>query len=264
MIVTTINKSHIIVGRYYVHDVENDVVIVEINADPLKKRSVTLNGKELTEGVDYTVTEEGGNGAWMKYTYTLSKDLFAEEGEYTVVVFSKDKADNDAFSDVKEATVSFVVDRTAPIVTVSGITTDGRYQTTSQLVTLIPTDDGGALSSLIVNLVDEDGKVLQELINLSGDALTEALEANEGKITFELSEGLYQNVQIICTDCAGSETEESNTFNQTIKNVSVSSSAFMIFWANKPLRWGVIGGASLLIAGIVTLIVRKKKKVKTA
>ncbi len=253
-----------VVDQYYIQNLKNDVVIVETNADPLKEYTVTLNGKELVKDTDYTVTEEGGNGAWMKYTYTVKKDLFADEGEYKLVVSSKDKAENDAFSDVKDATVEFVVDRTAPVVTVSGLANDGRYQTESQIVTLIPTDDGGALKTVVVKLVDEDGKVIKELVNLSGEALTAALEENGGKITFEVAEGLYQNVQVVCTDEATGDGEGTNTYDVTFKNVSVSSNVFMIFWANKPLRWGTIGGVSALLIGLVVFIVLKKKKRKEA
>ena len=252
-----------LLDKYYVQNVNDDVVLVEINVDPLKEYVVTLNDKVLVKDTDYSVTEEGGNGAWMKYTYKISKTLFVEEGEYKLVVSSTDKADNDAFSDIKDATVEFVVDRTAPVVAISGLENGGRYQTESQLVTLIPTDDGGELKSLVVNMVDEDGKVIKEAINLADKALATELEANDGKITFEIAEGLYQNVQIICTDTATGENEETNTYNETIENVSVSSSGFMIFWANKPLRWGIIGGISLAIIAIVLLIVKKNKKRKT-
>ena len=252
-----------LINQYYIQNVKNDVVIVEINADPLKEYGVTLNGKSLEKDKDYTVTEEGGDGAWMKYTYTVNKDLFADEGEYKIVVSSKDKADNDAFSDVKEAAVEFVVDRTAPVVTVSGIADNGRYQTEKHLVTLIPTDDGGALRTLIVNLVDKDGKVINELVNLTGEALINELEANEGKITFEIGEGLYQNVQVICTDCATEEKDdETNTLDTTVKNVSVSSNVLMIFWANKPLRWATIGGVSAAAIALVIFLILKKKKKK--
>ena len=251
-----------VVEQYYVQTVEKDVLIVEVNADPLKQYAVTLNGKELEESKDYTVTEEGGVGAWMKYTYKISKDLFIDEGEYQVVVSSKDKADNDAFSDIKAAAINFVVDRTAPVVTVSGISNGGRYQTDKQLVTLIPTDDGGELKTLIVNLVDEDGNVIQEVINLADQALLNELEANGGTITFEIAEGLYQNVQIICTDCSIGNSEATNTYDSTVNNVSVSSSVFMIFWANKPLRWGTIGGVSAATVALATatVIIKKKKR----
>ena len=249
-----------IVSQYYVKNLDNDIVLVEINVDPLKEYKISLNGKALTEGTDYTVTSESGNGSWVQYTYKVNKSLFDGEGEYTLVVSSKDEADNDAFSDIKNATVTFVVDRTAPIVTVSGIANDGRYQTDKQLVTLIPTDDGGALKTLIVNMVDENGNLIQEIINLSGDMLTAELEANGGMITFEIAEGLYQNVQIICTDQAIGENGESNTFDTTIRNISVSSSMFKIFWANEVLRWSVIGGVSATAIALAAFVIFKRKK----
>lgn len=251
-----------VVDQYYIQNVENDIIIVETNVDPLQEYTVTLNGKELTKDTDYTVKEESGEGAWKKYTYTVNKELFADEGEYKLVVSSKDKAENDAFSDVKDATVNFVVDRTAPIITITGLATDGRYQVEKQTVTLIPTDDGGALNSLIVRLVDEDGKELKELINLSGEALEEALANGSGQIVFKIAEGLYQNVQIICNDCAVDAEGNTNTYDETFTNVSVSSSAIMIFWANKPLRWGIIGGVSAVLIALIVFIILKTKKRK--
>ena len=248
-----------LVEKYYVQNVTQDLVVFEVNADVLVSHSVTLNGVELVEGTDYTVTSDGNNLSWMKYTYTVNKAKFAEEGEYVLVVSSKDKAGNDAFSDVKDATVSFVVDRTAPVITVSGMANNGRYQTDKQIVTLIPTDDGGALSSIVVRMVDDNGNMLKEVLNLSGDALTEALETGDGKLTFEIGEGLYQNVQVICTDSAEGENG-SNVYNETFTNLSVSANAFMIFWANTGLRWGVIGGTGAAVLAIIFLLLGKKKK----
>lgn len=251
------------IEKEYVQALKDDVVVVEINVDPLMEYNVTLNGKNLSAGTDYTVSEEGGDGSWMKYTYKVNKDLFDTEGEYKLVVSSKDKADNDAFSDVKDATVSLVVDRTAPQVTVSGLSNNGRYQTESQAVTLIPTDDGGSLKSITVCTVDEDGNVIEKLVDLSGEAFANELEAQDGKIMFEVSTGLYQNVQIICDDQSVGETQNSNVYDVTFKNISVSSSMFMIFWANKPLRWGVIGAISLagVGSGIFAFAFKKKRKI---
>lgn len=248
-----------LVNDYYAQNVTEDLEFIEVNVDELKSYAITLNGKELTEGTDYTVTPEGGNGLWMKYTYTVSKDLFAEEGEYLLVVSSTDKAGNNAFSDVKDASVSFVVDRTAPVITVSGMANNGRYQTDKQIVTLIPTDDGGALSSIVVRMVDDNGNMLKEILNLSGEALTEQLESGDGKLTFEIGEGLYQNVQVICTDSAAG-ANSGNVYNETFTNLSVSANAFMIFWANTGLRWGVIGGTGAAALAIIFLLLGKKKK----
>ena len=253
-----------LIDQYYVQNVENDVVVAEINADYLDEYKITLNGDAIAEGPDYKVTQEGGNGSWMKYTYTINKSLFNSEGEYTIVVSSKDKAENNAYSDVKDVTIKFIVDRTAPVVTVTGISSDGRYQTNKQTVTIIPTDDGGALKSLNVRLVETDDssatKVLKEIISLSGEEFLSELENGSGKITFEIGEGLYQNIQIICNDCSVDSNNSTNTYEKIFTNISVSSNAFMIFWANKPLRWGIISGAILLAALIIILVIVKNRR----
>ena len=248
-----------VVGNYYNKDITEDIVVIEINADELSEHAVTLNGKTLAEGADYTVTAEGGNGSWMQYTYSVNKALFADEGEYQLVISSTDKAGNAAFSDVKNAVVRFVVDRTAPVITVTGMANNGRYQTESQTVTLIPTDAGGALSYIKVVLVDDNGKILDTLLELSGEDLAEALEAGEGALTFQIGEGLYQNVQVICHDSAVGE-ENFNTYDETFTNLSVSTNGFMIFWANKPVRNILIIVLVLLIAFLIFLLARKKKK----
>ncbi len=249
-----------LVEQYYIQNVNDTIKIIEINANELVESTVSVNGKELVEGKDYTVATTGGNGAWMQYTYSINKNLFEEEGEYNITVYSKDSANNDAFSDVKDAAIKFVVDRTAPRVTVAGLQTKGRYQVEKQIVTLIPTDDGGALKSLKVILVDEDGKTLEKLVDLSGEKLSEALESNGGKIVFEIAEGLYQNVRIICSDYATDENDDTNTYDDLFEEVSVSVSTAKILWANKTLRYSVFAGAAILGFIIFFIIFKKRKK----
>lgn len=253
--------------RYYVKHVDEDVVVYEVNADPLQKYTLSLNGQDLAKD-QYTVEESQGEGGWSKYTYTLNKALFENEGEYNLVVYSKDKAENDAFSDVKGASVKFVVDRTAPVVAVSGLENGARYQTERETVTLVPTDDGGALNFIRVILVDDNGNEIKELLRYEKEELLKQLADNDGKLNFDIDEGLYQNVRIICADDASGMTidkasgafEEANVYNQLFEDVSVTSNAFLIFWANRPLRWGVIIGIIALIAGAVVFVVMKRRK----
>ncbi len=251
-----------LVQNYYVPRPSSDIVIEEINPDALTSQQLSVNEKALAKDSAFSIEQSGGDGQWMRYTYKVPAATFENEGQYKVVVSSHDKAGNDAFSDVKKASIEFVVDRTAPLVTVSGLREDGRYRTDRQRVTLTPVDDGGALSSLIVRIVevDRDGNVtdtVKEILNLSGEELQKALEEGGGSISFELEEGLFQNVQILCTDSSG----EGNVFEQVFTDVSVSASGFMIFWANKPLRWGIIGGVGgILLLLILFLIFRRKKK----
>lgn len=242
------DNTKAILDKYYVQNVEEDIVVYEVNTDELSTYSVSLNGQELTEGTDYTVSSTGGNGEWMRYTYTINKALFEAEGEYVLVVSSTDDAENNAFSDVKNANIKFVVDRTAPVVTVSGMETGRSYQTDRQVVTLMPTDDGGIVEMLTVRLVDRDGNVEAELINLSGEELRETLESNGGTITFELTEGINQNVQVICADGAYNAEGTSNTFNQTYENITVSASAIAIFFAGNTMLY--IGGGAAATAAV--------------
>ena len=257
-----------LLSYYYVQRVQQDVTLIETNANELVEHTLTLNGKELTEGTDYTVELEArdDDSDWYRYIYKVDRDLFEAEGLYVVALSSKDSAGNTTYSDYKQVSdvsekAQFVVDRTAPVVAISGMETDGRYQTDRQLVTLMPTDDGGALKSIRVILVDEEGNEKRTLVDLKGEEFKEALEANDGVITFTLEEGLYQNVRIICDDWADPSGEENVIYDETFNNISVSTSSFMIFWANRSLRWGVIGGAGGLGGlGILLLLLKKRKK----
>ena len=251
-----------VVQDYYIKYVGEDLVIYEINADKLTDYKVTLNGKELEKNKDYTVKTETTQGNWMKYSYIINKSVFEKEGEYNVVVSSIDKAGNQTFNDVKGLSVAFVVDRTAPVVTISGMTANGRYQIDRQIVKLTPKDDGGALKAIYAYLVDNEGRRLKELLSLSGEELEKALSEGNGDLFFEIGEGLYQNVQIICEDYAMGE-DSTNVYNSTFNNVSVSSSAVKILWANKPLRYGIFIGVFAVAGGFFLLLfLRRKRKNK--
>ncbi len=257
-----------IVDRYYIYNVEQSVVIEEINVDPIEKYTVKLNGKELKEGTDYTTTLSANEGEWSKRTYSISKDLFDEEGEYSVVIESVDKADSSAYSDVKDLTVAFVVDRTAPVLTISGLENGGRYQVEEQTVTVIPTDDGGKLYSLKITVLDSDGnpykdengKDVSVRFEMSGEEFLEYLRENDGKVIFTVPTGYENQVRIECSDYAEKTAGVSNTYDETFTKVTVSQSGIVIFYADKPLFYGTIAGAAALIAAIIFFIIFLKKK----
>ena len=141
------------------------------------------------------------------------------------------------------------------MLTVSGMEKNGRYQTDSQTVTIIPTDDGGKLSSVIVEVTDRDGNIINTPFDLTGDSLENTLEKDSNKLIFHLKEGMYQNVIITCKDKAGNSYSSKETFY----NITVSPSAFVIFWTNTLLRWVVIIGLVLIVSGILWIILRKRK-----
>ena len=80
-----------LLDQYYVYQVPQDVVIEEINTDPIEHYAVTMDGKVLTEGSDYTTNVTSADGTWSVRTYAVKKVLFAEEGEYHLVVESVDE-----------------------------------------------------------------------------------------------------------------------------------------------------------------------------
>ena len=262
------DNTQALVEQYYVYSVNADVVLEEINVDPIENYVVKLNGETLTEGTDYTTTQSNVSGAWSKRTYTLSKDLFKSEGEYKVVIESVDKAQTTAYSDVKNLNVSFIVDQTAPKMTISGLADSGRYQVEEQTVTVIPTDDGGRLNSIKVIVLDSDGNPKKDengtdisvRLDLSGEELLNYLAENNGEITFTVPSGLENQVRIICNDCAVNAEGKTNEEILTFTKVTVSTSDWIIFYANKALFYGSLAGVVLLMGGIVLLVVLKKRK----
>lgn len=264
------DNSDKLVETYYVQSVYNDIGVIETNVDPLQSYNVTVNGEVLLENSDYIVTKTGSNNEWSKYTYAINKSLFEEEGKYSVIVSSTDKAENMAYSDIKSAEANFVVDRTPPDLTISGLESNGRYQVENQTVTIIPKDDGGKLNSLKViitdnndnPITDSNGEDISVPVDLSGDELAETLESSSDMITFEIPSGLNMNVQIICNDCAQDDEGNTNEYNNTFENVTVSTNMLVIFYANKSLFIGSIVGVSLLILGLFILIYLKKRKKK--
>ena len=184
------------------------------------------------------------------------------------MVSSVDKAETTAYSDVKNLTVAFVVDQTKPVVTINGLETGGRYQTDLQTVTLIPTDEGGRLRSLCVILLDsngnpvrnEAGEDISARFAMSDEELLKYLEENDGKIQFTIPEGLNNQVRIICNDCAVNADNQTNEYNELFVRVTVSQNKFIIFYANRPLFYGTIAGTVGLLALLVFLLTKRRRK----
>ena len=259
-----------LVNQYYVYSIYEDLVIVEVNVDPIENYTVTVNGQELVEGTDFTTEQTSYEGEWSKRTYVISKDLFAEEGEYNVIVSSTDKAETTAYSDIKDLAIAFVVDQTAPILTIGGLQTGGRYQTEEQTVTLIPTDEGGRLNTLKVIVLDANGNPLTDdagndisvRFDYSGEDLLNYLAENGDMVSFTIPSGLEHQVKISCSDCAVNEDGVTNEYNGTFSRVTVSQNALVIFYANKSAFFGTLGGAAALIILIAVLLSKKKSAKK--
>lgn len=98
---------------------------------------------------------------------------------------------------------------------------------------------------------------------MSGDELTKYLNGNDGKIKFKVPEGVNQQVAILCADCSIGTAGGTNTTDFIYKGITVSSNAFILFFENKPLFYGVLGVvAAAIIVPTGFVIYKKKRKTK--
>lgn len=250
-----------LLDNYYVSSVDNDIVIQEINVDPIENYVVKLNGTALKENEGYTTSETTDASKWCERKYVISSSLFENESDYDIKIESTDKAGSVAYSDLKGLEVKFVVDKTPPTLIVSGIEDNGRYQVQEQKVTVIPSDNGGKLRSLRIVILDSNDKEINVLFNKSGEDLLKYLSSNNGKVEFNVPEGFENQVVFYCDDCSVGSNGQFNENKKVISNITVSPNNFVIFYANKPMFYSVTIGGSVLIIGIVVaivLIIRRK------
>lgn len=235
-----------LMGKYL--QSEEDVVFSEINVDSLRrgetKLKLTMNGtpRDLVEGTDYTVAETGGNGLWSQYRYTIRKALFADDGRYSVSVYSVDAAGNinENIDETKKAEISFGIDKTKPVIVPIDFESNTQYPVELKTVS-VEIKDNLVLEDVKVYLNDEEIKY-----------------SNQGETyTFDIPEkNEKQNVRIVAVDAAGNELEV------LVEDFLVSTNVFVRWFNNTPLFIGSIAGVAILCGAIVFLTKSKRKKVE--
>lgn len=244
--------------NYYMKSVDNDIVVSETNVVPVTERTIKVNGKELVQGTDYTVSEHKNENGWYRYDYAIKPSVFTSENDYSIIISSVDESGSVSYSDIKGISLGFAVDATAPQVTVSGLENNGRYQAMKQTVTVLPTDDGGRIDRIDIVITDNSSNILQT-ISYTEDEIIKILDENDGLLTFDIPENAKsQTVNISCKDKAGNITE------LTYKNVTVSSNKLQILWASNVFKAAIIGGPIAIAGGIYLLFFLKKKKEQEA
>ena len=250
---------------------EQDIVVEEINVTPLTKHSVTLaksggNSTELVENTDYTFTSSNNSNEWCKSVYTVNKKNFSDEAAYTVTIMSVDKAKNTnnnrmANSSLsteqknkREYAISFVVDKTSPLVSITGIKDNELYKEASKKVKIVCEDDNLDKSKLVVTL---DNKKLAE-----GEDYT-IVDDKDGSIAGMLTAeivlkaetgGIKENLKVTIGDLAG------NTGEKSVDNFILSANIFQRFFANPVLVICTFAGLALVIAAVIFFVAKKRKK----
>lgn len=236
-----------IAGTYVQEEI--DVRLTEVNVDSLEHDTIRVvvdaNGtiKDLTEGEDYSVVENGGDGSWYQYDYTIDKSLFAGDGRYIVTLYSEDVAGNinENIDETKEAEISFGIDKTAPVVIPIDIASEEQYDLDVKTATVAVND----------NLVLEDVQVYV------GDVQTEYTADGENYVFDIPSASERQDITIVAEDAAGNRT------NYIISGVLVTTNAFIRWYNNTPLFVGsIVGVAAISGAGIGFIGLRRRRNYK--
>ena len=250
---------------------EQDIVIEEINVSPLTKHSVTLaksggNSTELVENTDYKFTSSNNGNEWCKSVYTVNKKNFSDEAAYTVTIMSVDKAKNTnnnrmANSSLsteqkneRECSISFVVDKTSPLVSITGIKDNELYKEASKKVKIVCEDDNLDKSKLVVTL---DNKKLAEgedyMIVDDKDGSIAGMLTAEIVLKAETG-GIKENLKVTIGDLAG------NTGEKSVDNFILSANIFQRFFANPVLVICTFAGLALVIAAVIFFVAKKRKK----
>ncbi len=224
-----------------------DLVISEINVNILKAREITVskNGTIVTlkEGQDYKVEVSGSDTSWKEYVYTILASNFEDEGEYTVSMYSEDEAGNKTSNTAKKKELSFIVDRTSPVISVANIEDGGRYKADSLTFTA-NADDNMSLDRVEYYI---DGELLEtydaKMVAAAGGALKLNVPASRH----------YQNIAIRAYDKAENDVTEREL------QVLVSDSAWIQFY-NSIQGWMILLFVIPLAVSGCVFVWKKRKK----
>ena len=233
-----------IISKYL--QTEEDVVFTETNVDSLEREGIkiklTKNGTptDLVEGTDYTIEVTGGNGQWSVYKYTVKKALFADDGRYSISIYSKDAAGNvnENIDETKEAEISFGIDKTKPVIVPIDFESGVQYAVDMKKVS-VEIKDNLVLEGVKIYL---NGKEIEYKVD--GETYTFDIPKSNSK----------QDVKIVAVDAAGNEEPIE------IKDFLVNTNIFVRWYNNTPLFVGSIIGVVVLALGITIFLVFFKKK----
>lgn len=239
-----------VLDRFYTNQ-GPELTITEINVDTLEHQEISYscdgNVVVLNQGTDYTVQESGSEYEWKQYTYEIAGSNFDAEGVYAVTIQSVDRAANDMTNRLKEKSIEFTVDKTAPSVVLGGIENGGSYAETSRVLT-IDAVDNIYLESVEIYLNEELAASFDE------DTLAEY----HGQVSYEVQEaGSVQTLYIIARDAAGNEMQTD------LIRFLISSNVLIRWFYNRPLFFGSIAGVLAVAGGCFFLVFKRRKKKET-
>lgn len=247
----------------HIKSVTDDLKITEINPDSITSGTVTItrNGKVIDSGDIAAVLQRSGSasGGWYEYLYTISKDLFKEDGMYKIVVSSKDAAGNEPNSENDEEfeIVFWVDDTPAEIAGIQGLE-DAIINAENHTVKFTVRDNIG-LKSVTVYCDGKETAKFGEKDFTAGDLVDAQFTISEASSA--------QHIRIVAEDLSGNILDTDGTIegsaNTTVsfeRDVTVSTNFFVRWFANKPLFFGSIAVIVAAGVGIYFIVAKKHKK----
>ena len=249
------DETQELVDKYYTNE-EQDLVVTEINVDSLVFNGISYgrDGElvDLEAGTDYEVKASGSEVSWKQYDYTINKENFEKEGNYTVTIDSEDRATNVGNSRAKGCDIEFAIDKTAPTVVITGIENGEQYRANTRDIT-VNAADNIAMGDVGVYVGNNDEPAQ------TFDA--KDIQAAGGELTYTMnSSNSRQDIKAVATDAAG------NTAEAEITRVLLTSNLFVQFYSNTPLLVGTIVGVVVIAGGLLWffLIFKRKKNEEQA
>lgn len=252
-------------GKEYVYlNQERSVSVAEYNIDKISGSRILLNRdgelKELREGQDFLVSFREEKGKRQEAHYVLKKENFSQEGHYTIVLSSRDRAGNQMNNtSVKRNAgalpIAFAVDKTGPTVVITGAEDRGVYQSEEKNI-IIDAKDNLLLQEVTVE-TEEEKKVYGK----------EFLESHEGIIELTLDGSpKLQKIQVTAADAAGNiqgETAQARRSSPVSMRVLVAPEVSSHILEKQPglsfLRKGAVFLFLLLLISCIIILGYKKK-----
>lgn len=264
--------------------ITDDLVITEYNADQLIEDSLKILVTHDGEKVDVKYTSNPastndqvgiGENGWYQYIYTIKASNFEEDGVYKITLASEYAASDSEINESVSVPVNSMDAEGNQVLDMMTFTVD----TTAPEIRNIVNLDEGIVNAQSVDVkytvVDVGG--LDELeVVLNGETVDKVTEFGENAFNysdqFTISESENaQTVQIRVVDRAGNVTDtatddfDAGGLYGFHDEITVSTNAFVRWYANKPLFWGSVVGGVAVLAGaawaVSVILGRRKKKV---
>lgn len=242
-------------GEYTYINEEQEIQVTEINVDSIVASDISYGRdgqiEKLEEGKDYEVKGSGSEVSWKQYDYTINKENFETEGNYTVTIDSEDRATNVGNSKAKGCDIEFTVDKTAPTLVITGIEDGGAYRADTRNVTIDVAD----------NYVMDNVVVSSDITGNSQEYGLEEIRQADGKLVYTMqSANDEQSLKAVATDAAGNTAETEKI------GVLVTANLLVQYINNTPLFVGSIIGVVVIAGGLLWffLIFKRKKNEEQA